>query len=83
MTDILGEEEMHILQHALGLSQTGGTYRNHYCTSPISRNGKSCESLVEHGFMASRGPISDPGGMHVYQVTHKGRELAEEAYNAS
>jgi len=68
-------QELHILQHSLGLDQHGqGTwYRNHFCTDPECDNFSVCEELVRRGLMRiARGPSELTGGGHVFVVTDEG-----------
>jgi len=68
-------QELHILQHSLGLDQYGrGTfYRNHFCTGEGSLDHPSCMALVEQGFMVRRANVKMFGGDDLFAVTDLGR----------
>ncbi len=76
------EQQLHILQHSLGVDQygRGRMYRNCFVTEPTCADGVLCESLVVLGFMSRcdyRNALT--GGMPVYQVTKKGKAAMLEA----
>jgi len=64
-------EQLHILQHSLGLDQysQGSMYRNRYVCDP---NPEIC-ALVNLGWMGDNGSIEMFGGMHCYYVTDEGK----------
>jgi len=78
---VLPPEELHVLQHSLGLSKYGKAerwYRNHFCTSPGSDDFDRCTKLVAAGFMQTRGAGGEiVGGMHTFTVTMEGIKAVE------
>lgn len=64
--------QLHILKHALGLSQSGKEYRNRFV--PGERDVADCEKLKDLGLMISmkRSLFSDT----VYHCTDRGRRFA-------
>ena len=70
-------QQLHILQHALGVNQfgLGEQYRNHYVGGEID-----CRPLVEMGLMAEMKPRSISGGSVWFIVTTAGKKaVAEES----
>jgi len=68
-------EQLHILQHSLGLDQygRGNSYRKHFVTGPESKDFEHCQALVALGLMEDhgcRGKLT--GGMHLFTVTPNG-----------
>lgn len=71
----LTNEELHILQHSLGVDKhgQGRQYRNYYCVDPGCDGFNSCMKLVGEGLMRTRGPGSEiVGGMHTFHATPAG-----------
>ena len=68
---------LHILQHSLGVDQfgQGRQYRNHFATSPGSKDFDDCSSLVEMGLMIDHGPLAISGRMHCFCVTPAGVDV--------
>lgn len=69
-------EQLHILQHSLGLDQygRGPGYRNHFVTGEGSTDHPTCMALVELGFMEiRRAKYALYGGDNVFAVTEGGR----------
>jgi hypothetical protein len=68
-------QELHILQHALGLDQygSGRSYRRHFVTGPGSTDWESCVRLTAMGYMkrGRDGPLT--GGDYCFLVTEAGR----------
>lgn len=56
MTHKLTGQQLHILQHALGLDEfgLGKSYRNHFVTGPDCDDYTTCNGLVERGLMSAR-----------------------------
>lgn len=73
---MLTKEQLHILQHSLGVDEFGrGTmYRNRY----VCDSNPEMEALVSLGFMVDRGAQPIAGGMHCYQVTAAGKVVMRE-----
>ena len=68
-------EELHILQHSLGVDKhgQGRQYRNAYVVGPGSDGFDTCQGLARAGLMRDCGPQAMNGGMHTYTVTDIGR----------
>jgi hypothetical protein len=64
------KDQLHILQHSLGLDQFGQgvAYRNHYVGDP-----ESCRPLVALGFMTEHPRSELTGGDPWFRVTDAGR----------
>jgi hypothetical protein len=64
-------EQLHILQHALGVDKhgLGERYRNHYVGE-----SKPCRELVEMGYMVEMKPRGISGGDVWFMVTKDGIE---------
>lgn len=72
---MLTDEQLHILQHSLGVDGfgQGNQYRNRFVTHAHTPDGKLCEELVGLGYMQNHGTMGDlSGGMNCYAVTPKG-----------
>lgn len=69
------DNDLHILQHALGVDQhgRGQQYRNHFCTGEGSADHATCNSLVERGLMKVRRAVAMYGGDDLFFVTDEGR----------
>ena len=76
MSELLNAEELHILQHSLGLDRfgRGQSYRNRFVTDPANPDGQKIQRLISLGYMADRGAQTLAGGMHCYMVTTAGVE---------
>lgn len=74
----MSKKERHILQHALGISNGGKEYRNHFVAGEGSTDYPHCESLVEKGYMTRRDGSPLTGGDYVYFVTDAGRQALKE-----
>lgn len=70
----LTSEELHILQHSLGLDSfgQGRSHRNHFVTDPEGSDGQKIQKLIELGFMLDLGAQALASGMHCYKVTPAG-----------
>jgi hypothetical protein len=68
-------EQLHILQHALGLDRYGfgESYRNHYVGGE-----KNCRPLVAMGYMIEMKPLSISGGDVWFMVTKEGKEAVKK-----
>lgn len=68
-------EQLHILQHSLGVDQhgQGKMYRNHYVG-----DGTKCRSLVELGFMIERPASEMTGGDPLFHVTEAGKQAVRD-----
>lgn len=73
---MLTDKQIHILQHSLGLSQTGKEYRNRYV--PGGEDIETCTELELLGYMTSYETDWIPG--RVYEVTDAGKEIARNYY---
>lgn len=73
----LKAEQLHILQHSLGLDQfgQGNPYRNHYAVTPGADVWPHLMELVKRGLMEDQGAQRLWSGMHCFTVTEKGREV--------
>ena len=69
----LPDKQMHILRHALGLSQRAHEYRNRFVTGPGSKDYDECEALVAAGLMRRYEGNEITGGDYLYQVTDAGK----------
>ena len=69
-------EELHILQHSLGVDQygRGQMYRNHFCTGDGSIDYPVCMALVASGDMTRNANVEMYGGMDLFRVTQQGIE---------
>ena len=70
-------QEIHILQHTLGLDQygRGNSYRNHFVTIGESKDLETIKDLVSLGLMEqTRTPSFCGSDTLVFSVTEKGRE---------
>lgn len=67
-------QQRHILRHALGLSQKGKEYRNHFVADEGHDDFPDCERLVALGLMTRHTRAWVPGT--IYCVTDAGREQA-------
>jgi hypothetical protein len=67
-------EELHILQHALGVDQfgRGEQYRSYFVTGEGSIDFPHCMALVERGLMTRR-TSKLCGGDDIFVVTDRGR----------
>lgn len=68
------KEELHILQHSLGVDQYGqGTnYRNHFVAGAGGPDDVRCRILVSHGYMSLGRKDDLSGGEQTYHVTPAG-----------
>jgi hypothetical protein len=73
-------EQLHILQHSLGLDEFGrGTmYRSHFVTGEGSKDHADCMALVEAGYMGVRKNHPLAGGDDGFWVTESGKRAAIE-----
>lgn len=73
---ILTPEQLHILQHSLGLDKygQGSRYRNRYVVGPDCDGFTECQALVKVGYMFDHGAQSMCGGMHCFEVTAAGMD---------
>lgn len=70
-------EQLHILQHSLGLDQygQGRDYRNHYVAGPETDCWPDLQILVNAGWMEDHGAQQKLcGGAHYLSVTREGRK---------
>lgn len=75
----LSPEQMHILQHSLGLSKRHDKpYRNYYTVYAESRDIQDLERLATKGLMANGGKSPVNADMIYFYVTEKGRQVAIE-----
>jgi len=70
----MNNEQLHILQHSLGLDKygQGEQYRNSFVTGKGSKDFDKCNSLVVAGFMVDHGPQKLAAGSHFFRVTPAG-----------
>lgn len=77
----LTAEQLHILQHSLGLDAhgRGRSYRNRYATHRDDGSAfNDCEALAAAGLMRNHGPISAWGSMLLFSVTDAGKDAIRE-----
>lgn len=81
----LTPDQLHILQHALGLPQNDKppAYRNRYVVGPECDSFGDCRALVEAGLMIDHGSRRIFDGMHCFAVTDAGERIAREAWEAA
>lgn len=73
----LTPEQIHILQHSLGLSKRHDKpYRNYYAVGTSSDCIRDLETLVSKGLMANGGKSPVNSEMVYYYVTDQGRKVA-------
>lgn len=81
----LSDEQLHILQHSLGVDHfgRGPRYRNHFCADSRSDDFKTCHGLVALGLMTVRVPSEISGGSHIFHVTDVGiKAMAAQSHVA-
>lgn len=76
-TPELTGEQLHVLQHSLGLDNygRGNAYRNHFCADAAGHDHATCSTLVTLGLMRTHGERAWLGGMTTFTVTDAGREV--------
>jgi len=75
----LTPEQIHILQHSLGLSKRHDKpYRNYYAASTDSDCSQDQEALVDKGLMTSAGKSPVNSETVYYYVTDRGCKIAFE-----
>lgn len=73
----LTPEQIHMLQHSLGISKPHDKpYRNYYSVYSGSDGVQDLEILVQKGFMVNSGRSPVNSDMIYYQVTDEGRKVA-------
>lgn len=78
----LNEEQIHVLQHSLGVDQygRGRQYRNHFATDIGTTDWPVCIGLCALGLMEDQGKYEMCGGMHIFTVTERGKkEMAKQS----
>lgn len=72
---IVTPNQLHILQHALGLNEygQGESYRTHFVTGDGSDDHADCVALTVAGFMTRRSGNAATGDMDLFNVTEAGR----------
>lgn len=75
---ILSAEQLHILQHALGLDKygQGEMYRNHFCAG--EGDEPLCRQLVDMGYMYVFRPNASPYPYYNCAVTEAGKQAVRE-----
>lgn len=75
-------EQLHILQHALGLAQNDArpAYRRHYVCAPGHHGYDDCEALTAAGLMVKRDSSALTGGDNCFLVTERGEQVARDAW---
>jgi len=70
----LTSEQLHILQHSLGVDQygRGNQYRNYFATGPGCTDYTKCCELIEMGLMRNMGKMPMTSGLEYFEVTPKG-----------
>lgn len=74
----LTKEQLHILQHSLGLDQygQGQMYRNHFCAG--ADDEPICRTLVDAGLMRVFAPNASPYPYYNCTVTEAGKQAVRE-----
>lgn len=74
----LTPEQLHVLQHALGLDKygQGEMYRNHFCAGGTDE--QICRELVEMGYMRVFAPNASPLPYYNCTVTQEGKRAVRE-----
>lgn len=76
------DEDLHILQHALGLDDygQGSAYRNHFVATEGSESYGRCQAHADAGRMERHGPHGLYGGMtsYCFVVTEAGQQYVKE-----
>lgn len=81
MREITVKERVQILEHAMGMGQSGaGVSRNYFCTGPGGRDYEICRALVAEGFMVEGPGSALTGGSPLFQCK---REAAREYVRAN
>ena len=77
---VVTPEQLHILQHSLGVDQygLGEHYRNHFVTGQGTTDYPHCIALFEMGMMGKRNPTRLSGGDDVFFVTKTGKEYVRD-----
>ena len=70
---MLTNNQLEIMQHALGVQRGRREFRNHFVTGPGSTDYAYCEVLVSLGMMTKRNGSQLTGGDPCYHVTDSGR----------
>ncbi|ARO22906.1 hypothetical protein TAL182_CH01093 [Rhizobium sp. TAL182] len=75
------ENQLHILQHSLGLDQygRGQMHRNHFVTGAGSDDHAACMALVALGYMTRRANVQIYGGDDLFHVTEVGKRAVIDA----
>lgn len=70
-------KEIEIIKHTLGYDYGEESFRNHFCTRPISNDGVICEGLVAKGLMVNQGSDTNliGGDCCYYTCTDECKEL--------
>ena len=68
----LSKDDIHVLQHSLGITDGGKEYRNYYCAVT---DDPQLEALTRSGLMVRGHKIND-GRNRYYFVTDDGRKVA-------
>lgn len=75
--DVLRPEERQIIEHSLGLTQAGESYRNHFCAGDDHDDMPQIKSLVQLGFMRASHKINQ-GRDTIYVVTEAGKAALQK-----
>lgn len=74
----LTPQELHILQHSLGLTRGTEIYRNHFVTGPGENDFEHCCSLVDKGYMTKQRSSLLHEHDRVFSVTEEGKRMVLE-----
>ena len=74
----MNKKQRHILKHALGISQGGTSYRNHFATGPGSKDYDDCMALVNVGYMVRKDGYCLGDGYDLFIVTSEGHKRIKE-----
>ena len=74
------DNELHIMQHAIGVDQygRGEQYRNHFVTGEDSIDWPICNALVERGLMTVRRKHHLSGGSDCFWLTDAGKQFVAD-----
>lgn len=75
---MLSASDADLVGHALGVSQTGKEYRNHFVAGPGHDDYEAWEAMVSRGLARRHGPSPLYGGDYCFTVTEAGKQAFRE-----
>jgi hypothetical protein len=78
----LTPRERDVMLHALGLTRSQESYRNHFCCDGDTDDGQIWEGLVTQGLATVRRQVPGFGGMNLYHVSTAGRSALSQHSDA-